>query len=713
MFFTFVVMKIPVKNSVLSLKQFLLSQYFYDGLKITFGVVLPSIICYQFGLLEAGITISLGALFVSITDNPGPVMHKRNAMIVANVLIFAMAVLIGFTNRSTWLLALEIPLCCFVFSMFTVYGLRASSVGIAALLVLVIGIDQHLDPFNTWMHALSLLTGGLWYMLFSLSFSQMIPYRPAQQILGECIHQVAEFIRIKGDFYDVHKDADENQTRQINQQILVAQSLDNVREILFKTRKLLRDSSVQGNVLIMSFIELVDLYEQTMESHHDYSRIRSEYDPQMLKNFQRAIHKLANELEYIGRCIHNHELPQRKPRTEQLLLELKSQLETREMQGQLTLSLKKILVNLRNILQRMQQIYSYQQEKTVVPEQRKKELHRYVSHQTFDWKLFRENLSFRSAVFRHSVRVSLVCLAAFLFARHFYIGHHSYWILLTILVILKPGFSQTKKRNYERIVGTLAGGLLGILILYIFKDTSTRFWLLLLLMLLTYSFIRIRYVVSVFFMTPFILIMFSFIGHSNDMLLVQERILDTFIGAAVAFLASYFIFPIWESAQIRTMMSDMLQRNLEYLKSVTAYDTTDLATHSNYRIARKEMYVSTSNLASAFQRMLSEPKQKRQYVNEANKFILLNNLFSSHVATLAYAVKQNDLFSQDQVKELRKVFHLMQEAYTALVAKPMQIEEPTLQHTTDTFVEKDEAWAQLVNIAGELKKMSLQIGEQG
>ena len=34
---------------------------------------------------------------------------------------------------------------------------------------------------------------------------------------------------------------------------------------------------------------------------------------------------------------------------------------------------------------------------------------------------------------------------------------HSYWILLTIVVILKPNFSMTKQRYNDRLIGTLIG----------------------------------------------------------------------------------------------------------------------------------------------------------------------------------------------------------------------------------------------------------------
>jgi len=700
-------MKLPDKGSARSLKQFLLSQYFYDGLKITFGVVSPALLLNFFGMPETGITISLGALYVSITDNPGPVHHKRNALLAANLLIFLVALLIGFTNHSSWLLALEIPLLCFLLSMFTVYGARASSVGIAGLLVLIIGIDQHLSPAETLQHALFLLCGGTWYALFSQSLSQMIPYRPAEQTLGECMEKVADYIRIKAAFYDPEQDIEQNEKSLLDQQVLVYQEIDNVRELVFKTRKLLKDSSERGNLLIMTFIDVIDLYEKATESHLDYRRIRSEFgELPVIHRYRQLIEELARDLRYIGICIHNHEEPARGPRNEALLDSVKKDLEQLNASGTNTLLLTKVWLNIRAISQRIDKIYSYQGQMPTVPEHRRNELERFTTHQKLDLKVFRDNLSLRSAVFRHSLRVALVCLGAFILARNLYTGHHSYWILLTIIVILKPGFSQTKKRNYERILGTVAGGLLGIGILYLVHDTQLRFWLLVLFMLLCYSFIRIQYVLSVFFMTPFILILFSFIGHNDSMLLVRERIMDTFIGAGIAALASYFILPSWEASQIRSMMADMVLRNLQYLKCALELKHDDFASQSAYRVARKEVYVSASNLGSAFQRMLNEPKSKRLYVNEANRFILLNTVFSSCVAALSSRMEQQEKLSDAQVRDLRKIFHTMRGAYQAVSGKESDVQEPRMEPLHDTHKENDALFIQMMQVSADLKKLA-------
>ena len=84
-------MQLDPQRQTNEIRNFLLSPYFSDGVRITIGVLLPSLILYQFDLLHIGVTISLGALCVSITDIPGPIAHRRNAMIVTTIALFFVA----------------------------------------------------------------------------------------------------------------------------------------------------------------------------------------------------------------------------------------------------------------------------------------------------------------------------------------------------------------------------------------------------------------------------------------------------------------------------------------------------------------------------------------------------------------------------------------------------------------------------------------------
>src|ERR1700761_2132934 len=256
-----------MKISTREIKSFFYSQYFSDGLRMTFGILFPSLLLLQFNLFSTGIMLSLGALCICTIDSPGPLAHKRNAMAIGNVCLFVVAVITGFARLNVFTLGIEIAVFSFLFSMFTVYGTRAASVGTCALLVMIFMMDKAAKPNEVLGLSLIILGGGLWYLLVSLIFFGIRPYRAAQQTLGENIADIAKFVRIKADFYLSDTNIDENYRKLVSQQIKVSQHQDAVRELLFKSRLMVKESTTSSRVLVLTFIDLVDMYEQIMATH--------------------------------------------------------------------------------------------------------------------------------------------------------------------------------------------------------------------------------------------------------------------------------------------------------------------------------------------------------------------------------------------------------------------------------------------------------------
>lgn len=160
-----------------SYKRFINSHYLSDGVRITAGILLPAIILNYFGLLIVGVVLSLGAMCVSITDNPGPIQHRRNGMLICSGLVFLVSLLTGLVSTQPILLGVIIILFCFLCSMIAVYGSRAISVGVAALLIMVLNIDRHYEGGELLLHSLYILAGGLWYTGLSLLLYSIRPYK--------------------------------------------------------------------------------------------------------------------------------------------------------------------------------------------------------------------------------------------------------------------------------------------------------------------------------------------------------------------------------------------------------------------------------------------------------------------------------------------------------------------------------------------------------
>ena len=617
---------------------FLSSQYFSDGLRTTLSILLPSLLLSQFGQLQAGMAMSLGALNVSLSDAPGPVMHRRNGMVISALISFSVTFVTGFARMNEYTLGIEILLLSFFFSMFAIYGSRATSVGTAALLIMILMIDRPMDARAVLHESALVLSGSVWYSVISLLVSRLQPYRLAQQALGQCIHEIAKLMAIKADFYDLKTQLDDDYRHLIAQQVDVSEKQDAVREVLFKSRRFVAETTRTGRLLLLTFVDVVDLYEQIIAMYYDYSDIRERFGKSgILDQIARSIRRLSVELDHIGLAIQLpvpfHTPIDISPRLD----ELKQHIDALGDEDGSTLVLKKVLVSLRTISQRVTALQKNLASPNVNPvDNDDMEYGRFVTHQEIEFKSFLDNLTFSSATFRYSLRVAIAMLLGYVITKLLPYGHHSYWVLLTISVILKPAFSLTKQRNIERIMGTLAGGLIGVLVLTYIPNKNVQFGFMVLFMLGTYSAQRINYIVMVICVTPFVLILFSFLGVSY-LGVAEERFFDTLLGGVIALVAGYLLFPQWESDQLAKPLRAILHANIRYMQLLLDSLSGRRINLVEYKLARKEVYVTSANLSAAFDRMLSEPKHKQRNEKLIYEFVVLNHILSANVATITSA----------------------------------------------------------------------------
>lgn len=624
-----------MKTQAKEISQFFYSQSFADGFRASFAILLPALLGNYFNFFDIGLTISLGAMSVSLTDSPGPIIHRKNGMFITSALVFCIAGITSFARLNIYTMGLEIVLVTFFFSMFNVYGNRATSVGNAAILIMILTMDTPIDPTDILPHAFLLTAGGIFYTIISLLLHTIRPYRIAQRVLSDCVREIGSYLSIRADFYNVQTDMDANYKKLVAQQIVVNEKQDAAREIFFKTRQIVQESTRDGRRLVFTFVETVDLFEEITASYYDYSLLRKQFTHTgALELIHQSLKKIAFELNSISLAMQANTSFTKTFDYDEEVRQLKSEIDRIAPKGESqTLVLRKILVNIRKILSELNDINQYFESDIKRKRPRLDHSH-FVSHQSLDPKIFWNNLSLESSAFRHSMRVCIASLAGFVIVNFISYGHHSYWVLMTIAFMLKPAFSLTKQRNIERIIGTLAGGVIGILILVYIPNKNIHFALMVLLMIATYSFMRIQYLVMVICMTPYILILFSFLG-SNFKLVAEERIFDTVLGCAIAFAAGYFLFPHWESDQLKEHMRGILKANTAYLQKIIDALTGQKPSMLEYKLARKEVYLNTANLSAAFQRMLSEPKSKQKKEKDVHQFVVLNHILFSNIATVA------------------------------------------------------------------------------
>ena len=652
------------------MQYFLFSQHLSDGIRITLEIILPAIVFAQFGRLDLGLLMSTGALCVSLTDSPGPVEHKRTAMLYCMLFIFLMSLVTGFVNTHIFLLGLLVLFSSFFFTMFSVFGVRAAALGTAVLLVMVLRMDKIVAPAEVLFDSLLILAGGLWYLVTALFFFKLYPYRPAQRLLGDCLHATGRFLRIKAALYDANTNITEEYRKLMAQQIVVSEKQDELRELLYKNRELIKDPTDTGKLLVITFADVIDLYEHIMATWYDYTQLRERFgNTHILAEVSIIIHALADEIDSMGLAIQSHGVYKKQYQLLPALETLKLKIDALDNTSESNLVLKKILVNLRNLGERIDELMNYFKGDTTVNRSMPGDGYyaKFVAHQVISSTVFKSNLGLESAVFRHSLRMMITCVAGFIIAKILPNAHHSYWLLLTIIVILKPGFSLTKQRNYERLFGTIGGGILGMLLIYFIHDRTILFGFIIFFMVGTYTFIRTNYILMVIFTTPYVLILFSLLGL-GFVNVAEERLLDTAIASVLAFLSSYFLFPQWESLQLESYMVKVLKANKNYLQQLVSFFSGGSYTPLEYKLVRKELFVSIANLSASFQRMLSEPKNKQRNSREIYEFVVLNHVLSSNIASLTANVAANEtrLYRKEILMPVKKSITIIKESLLQL-----------------------------------------------
>jgi uncharacterized membrane protein (TIGR01666 family) len=626
-------------------KSFLYSHNLTDGIRITVGILVPAFVMLYLGHLPVGIVMSIGALCVSVTDIPGPIRYRRNEMLICIGTIFLVTVYVGLASYSAIATGVILTVFCFVFSMLGVYGNRAGAIGIAALLVMVLNFNYLYRGMEIFLNAFYILAGGIWYFIFSISVHRLRPYKLVQQAMGDYIQGVADYLRTRALFYKKNVHYENTYKELLQKQIIVQQQHELVSELIFKTRDIVKATTHTGRILVMIFLEASELFDRIMTSYQDYTKLHEDFDKTgILQDYQNLALSLATQLDEIGLSLksgttsrEDNELAEQLSKTKAAFQELRTSfLKPENIDG--FINLRRILDNIQDMANRLHTLHQYTgfdrklDKKTLtIPE-----ADDYITHQEISLARLWDNLTPESNIFRHSLRVTIAALAGYLLSRFLPIGH-SYWILLTVIVILKPAYSLTQQRNKDRLIGTVAGAIIGVLILYLFRNSTLLLVLMIFFMTASNVLIRTKYFIAVLLMTVYLLIFFYLLEPAKFTELLKDRIIDTAIGSIIAFVSSIFVLPDWERRTIKSYMISMLEDNKAYFGFIARqFQFDQKANFSELKVARKKALLSLANLSDAFTRMLSEPKSQRKQIEKVHQFVVLNHRLTSHISTLSH-----------------------------------------------------------------------------
>lgn len=668
------------------IQRFVYSHHFIAGVRRGAGILLV----FSLGMLLPGassqaLIAALGAACVALIDQPGPLPLRIREMMGGLILGTLAVSLTGIaSHHPIWLLAAVVGQT-FFFSMFAAYGKRGSIIGLSCLILTVVTMHSELTPDQVLEHALVTLGGAAIYIAFSVLASRPLQVREEEQSLSVALLATADYVAARAEMYDADADLDERYRQLIASQATMSDQHQAARDmILRRMNKTSVDRSPRRRMVWNVFIDMVNMLDLLVGTHTDYTLLQRTLGQADTLIFMRdALLKMSLELERIALAVTREKRLMRRNSVKAELRALEYDIEVMKQQGfatenpeaySLCVQILRRLRNANRCIERMLNQTSMPIDVTALnPTQLDTSLSDFLSRQSFSPKLFTSNLRLDSPPFRFSLRVAMAVAVGLTIGLTIpEIGPHGYWIVLTIIIIMKPAFSLTRQRNTARLTGTLIGCGLAFLLFYLTTDPNLLLIALVVSLITGFSFIVVNYLVASVFNTVTVLIMLHFL-LPESFGLVGERAIDTTIGSLVALTFSY-VLPWWEARSLPSLADAAIRANETYLRS--GLEQLNASRNGNgtiaanaWPLARRNMMVAFSNFAEAFYRMMGEPPSRQQHVAEYNNLLIQNHVLASEVASAIQQLQTQTELPAPAIDFLNEMYLALQQRDLSMASK--------------------------------------------
>ncbi|MEH1807047.1 FUSC family protein, partial [Nostoc sp.] len=604
-----------------------------NGLRAAFAFGVPMLIGQLINQRESGLLVGLMAHFVNLANVGGPYQIKAKAMVQATLGI-AVSVFVGTLVAQVPVLAVVLTLLWGLASGFaSLYGNAGANVGLVVGISFITTIAQPGNLEVALVRSLLCLIAGGWAMLLSLVMWPFRPYDPIRIALADCFSAIANYIHAF-----VGKVATTENILEIRKALETARTALGTLRIGQSSRSWVNEPFLlliqDGDRLLGLVIALTELLE-THFQQQQYHTVQQLVDD--------ALAEISVILQAIAKVI------SRKPasidlgnlkRISEALKEQES-LQRKAIAGSETdyttlVAFTNLVLTLKKLIEQLQ--YTAQTAKSLADRSKmsQRDIDRlllFEEEQRSPLSLLKENLTLDSAIFRHALRigVSLTVGVILYSVTNLPMG---YWVTLTIILVLKPNLGATFKRFFQRVGGTILGAVLAAILLATITSKPVLDIIILLTVFFGVSLIGFNYGYSVIFFSIFVLLIID-IGHPISWQLAGFRVLNTLIGAGLAFASHYFLWPNWERDRLPSQLATALRESHKYFWDVMAVYQGTKEPDSSIISQRRQTGLAIGNAQASFQGLLREPKMHQELVEPVMTLLLYMGRFNNAVTVLA------------------------------------------------------------------------------
>ncbi|HWE50564.1 MAG TPA: FUSC family protein [Bryobacteraceae bacterium] len=584
------------------------------AIRNTIGILIPLIAGDMTGHLAPGIVAALGAMNVSYSDSRDPYAARARRMFVASVMV-GLAVTAGaLSGHNTVLAIVTASLWAFAVGMLVVLGQRAGDLGAVTLMTLLVFAARSLSVPDALGSGLVAFGGGLLQMFLSIALWPVTPHEPERRIIASLYATLAEVaVSPAGSAAAPPASAPITSAQEslaavagdrsveAERLIFLFNQAERIRLSLLSLRRLAKriDRDPRGHAPATALHRILVEASAALLSISD--GIPRSKQPAELK----AFHDATREFRKRNYLVSDPPASDQRETSSTMFAALvrDANRQTDALAGQLRAAAG---------LGDEPRIAGVTLPR-IDPFNRIGRL--------------RANLSLQSTAFRHAVRLAVCVGIGDTIGRSLNI-ERSYWLPMTVAIVLKPDFTSTFTRGVLRIGGTLAGLLAATALFHFLSPGTGGDIALLAVFALAMRWIGpANYGILVSAVSGIVVLLIAMTGVAPSTAIVA-RAVNTIAGGTLALIA-YWIWPTWETTRAGPVLADMLEASCAHFHEV--FRLYAGVTNTKVNATRLPGRLARSNAEASVSRSGAEPG-----VSAAEASVLNDILVSSHAFVRAF-----------------------------------------------------------------------------
>jgi uncharacterized membrane protein YccC len=599
-----------------------LSFYVLNGLSAALGLLVITSLAHLFLGAFAASAASIGVIVCIPPDQPAPKRGKFRQLLPAVLIGLPLFLGVQVLHADPLRLGLLLVPASFFAFLAAAWGKRGIplSVSIMFAMIFSMAVPDHVNTATNLATGLFFALGAGLYLVWATLANALLNARYRGQMLADTLQSLANLMRTQALQFAPATSEQGGQGgpligHLIKQQAALADQLQTARDILLEAPRTPRRQQLAG--MLMGVLDMRDhllaceLDLDTLKSHPGHLPVLATLR-EVLDELAARVERLADAL-LLGRTPASFELL--RPRLAGLHWTDEGSLIAGANSPSPAMLARGLASRVGHIDEEVLRLLALARgEAEPDLDLVRATWQMFVSPTAWSWRPFAGLWRWDAPPLRHAIRAALAIGTAYAIALALPWGTHDYWILLTIVVVLRGSLAQTLERRNSRVAGTLMGCLLAAALLSVNAPAAVLLVAVTLAQALAHAFAVRRYLVTAVAATVLGLVQSHLLNAGTSPTFdVVERLADTLIGVAIAWAFSY-VLPSWERHQIPALVARTLAAQARHARvalGLGQLQAVDNEPELAWRLARREAYDSLSALVQATQRSLSEPRAVR------------------------------------------------------------------------------------------------------